>query len=335
MTKRFSIILVLLFCAVFALSGCGANKNVAYSNNSINMNIEKEENSSEVSLQSQVSSGNNSQSNKSIKNTSSKNEDSDNSSSDTFAAPIVQGGTVIGTTNKGYEITQKNGVVYINGVLIVNKTYALNEKYNPGLQSLCSRAFNKMKAAAKKDGIFIWISSGFRSYNTQKRLYDSYCNRDGALLADRYSARPGHSEHQTGLAIDVNSASTAAYETVYKNVGDWLKEHCWEYGFIIRYPEGKESITGYKHEPWHIRYVGTELSLLLKESGQTLEEYFGITSFYASGETNEDNNSSDISSDESQENSQLPSESQDNSSLIESVDSSSNDESQESDELLS
>ncbi len=300
--KRIFKISAILFCAVFVLSGCKGTGKASYSDNSLNINIGSEESisqepSGDESSDENVSSKDASSKDASSRGTQSENASSqekpeENTSSDTFPAPAVKGGTVIGTTSKGYEIKVKNGITYINGVLIVNKTYALPGNYNPGLQSLSNKAFNKMKAAAKKDGISIWISSGFRSYKSQKSLYESYCNRDGAAAADRYSARPGHSEHQSGLAIDVNSGSTAAYETTYKKVGEWLKEHCFEYGFIIRYPEGKESITGYKSEPWHIRYVGTDLALLLKESGQTLEEYFGITSYYTSTDEDEENDSS-------------------------------------------
>ena len=98
-------------------------------------------------------------------------------------------------------------------------------------------------------------------------------SRDGQEAADRYSARPGHSEHQSGLAADINSLYQSWGET---EEGIWLNTHCADYGFIIRYPEGKESITGYMYEPWHIRYVGKELSSKLYNSGDwiTLEDNF-------------------------------------------------------------
>lgn len=325
MRKTVFKISALLLGVIFVLSGCGGNSKVSYSDNSVNINISSEDTSSEEQKGNETSdtetpsqgapdknvSGKGNQS-----NTSSGETSSENTSSETFAKPTVQGGTVIGTTSKGFAITQKNGITYIDGLLVVNKTYALPENYNPGLQSLCNSAFNKMKTAAKKDGISIWISSGFRSYKTQKSLYDAYCQRDGVAAADRYSARPGYSEHQSGFAIDVNSASTVAYESTYKAVGEWLEEHCWEYGFIIRYPENKEGITGYKYEPWHIRYVGSELSMLLKESGQTLEEYFGISSYYSSDVPPEDGNSSTESGNNS-ESGEEPSLPKDNESETE------------------
>ena len=186
------------------------------------------------------------------------------------------------STSKGYLIEEKDGITYIEGILVVNKTYDIPSDYAPkGLTSECQSAFDEMKKAAKEDGISIWVSSGYRSFSVQKSLYEKYCKADGVFVADTYSARPGHSEHQTGLSIDVNSASSKAYETTYKEVGEWLLENCWDYGFIIRYPEGKENITGYIHEPWHVRYVGKANAKKIKDSGLCLEEYLGIDSKYA------------------------------------------------------
>ena len=175
------------------------------------------------------------------------------------------------------EIKTVNGVTYVNGVLIANKTYALPKSYAPGLTKETKAAFLEMQAAAAKEGKSLSIKSGYRSYETQQTLYNNYVARDGKAAADRYSARPGHSEHQTGLAIDINRASDAFTKTPEAK---WLAENCWKYGFIIRYPEGKESITGYKYESWHVRYLGKELAKAVYESGLTLEEYLGITSVY-------------------------------------------------------
>ena len=187
----------------------------------------------------------------------------------------------LNSTKNGYLIEEKDGVTYIDSLLVVNKTYSLPKDYAPsGLTAECEAAFEEMKKAAKKDGISIWISSGYRSYATQKSLYENYCKNDGVFVAETYSARAGHSEHQTGLAIDVNKASSSAFENIYKDVGVWLEENCWDFGFIIRYPKGKEHITGYIYEPWHIRYVGKDYAIKIKESALTLEEYLGITSEY-------------------------------------------------------
>ena len=136
-----------------------------------------------------------------------------------------------------------------------------------------------MQQAAAAEGINIWICSGYRSYSYQQQLYDNYVAQDGKEEADRYSARPGHSEHQTGLAIDVNDAGSDFDGTPE---AAWLAAHCADYGFIIRYKQGKESSTGYMAESWHIRYLGdAELCRKIDASGLSLEEYLGITSVYA------------------------------------------------------
>lgn len=181
-------------------------------------------------------------------------------------------------TENGYEIEVRDGATYIDGVLVVNKTYTVPADYNPGgLTDECAAAFAKMQAAAGAEDVILYEASGFRSYETQEGLYDSYVARDGQEAADRYSARPGSSEHQTGLAIDLNDVSDTFGETPE---GQWVAAHAAEYGFILRYPEGKEDATGYMYEPWHIRYVGEEFAQRLTDSGLCLEEYFGITSEY-------------------------------------------------------
>ena len=164
--------------------------------------------------------------------------------------------------------------LYVNGILIVNKKYSLSRDYNPGgLTDECAAAFEQLRQAAAEDDINIFISSGYRSYDTQKDLYERYVSMYGKEEADRFSAQPGHSEHQTGLAIDCNNAGDAFAGTPE---AQWLEEHCFEYGFIIRYPQGKEHITGYKYEPWHIRYIG-DMAETIYYSGLTLEEYFSIS----------------------------------------------------------
>ena len=166
---------------------------------------------------------------------------------------------------------------YIDGILVVNKTYGLPKDYNPGVSPAAQAALDIMIEAAKEDGIELWVESGFRSYDLQNTIYNSYVSRSGQDAADRYSARPGYSEHQTGLAFDMNSFDQSFGETPE---GRWLAEHAWEYGFNMRYPKDKEEITGFMYEPWHVRYFGDELAKILHESGQTLEEYLGISSAY-------------------------------------------------------
>lgn len=168
-------------------------------------------------------------------------------------------------------------ITYINGILIANKTYPLPSTYNPGVNPTANAALQEMFAAAKNEGLDLFVKSGFRSYTTQKNLYNNYVARDGKDAADRYSARPGHSEHQTGLGFDINKASSS-FEGSPEAI--WLAENCYKYGFIIRYPKDKEHITGYIYEPWHIRYLGVDIATNVYNSGLCLEEYLGITSNY-------------------------------------------------------
>lgn len=170
------------------------------------------------------------------------------------------------------------GITRINGITVVNKTYSLPSDYAPGVDPEAQAAFDKMQSDAAAEGLNIYISSAFRSYEYQSGLYRRYAERDGAAAADRYSARPGHSEHQTGLAFDLNTIDSSFADT---DEGKWVAENCYKYGFIIRYPEGKEDITGFMYEPWHIRYLGEDTAGSVYDSGLTLEEYLGIDSVYA------------------------------------------------------
>ncbi len=190
----------------------------------------------------------------------------------------ITDGEIIGYTEKNYPIVIKDGITYIDGIIIANKSYALPEGYNPGgLLPECTAAFSVMQRDAARQGLNIYIRSGFRSYESQKSIYNRYVNRDGRALADTYSARPGHSEHQTGLSIDLNTITQSFGRTAE---GRWVAAHCHEYGFILRYPEGKSHITGYCFEPWHLRYVGVEAATKIAASGLCLEEYYGISSAY-------------------------------------------------------
>ena len=187
--------------------------------------------------------------------------------------------TVSFVTSKGFQGEIRNGITYIDGYLIANKTYSLPASYGNGLTAETLSAFQQMAAGAKADGLNIYISSGFRSYDVQKNLYNYYVRVDGTAKADTYSARPGNSEHQSGLAFDVNIINDSFIGTPE---AIWLAGHCYQYGFILRYPLGKTNETGYKYEPWHFRYVGTELAEKLYNGGDwiTMEDYFGITSIY-------------------------------------------------------
>lgn len=174
-------------------------------------------------------------------------------------------------------VNQQGNVTYIQGILVVNKSYPLPSNYNPGLNGEAMAAFDSMKKAAATEGINLFIVSGFRSYSYQANLYKNYVSRSGQAAADRFSARPGHSEHQTGLALDLNSASSSFAGT---KEAIWLANNSFRFGFIVRYPEGKEAITGYMYEPWHMRYLGVDNSTKVFNSGLSLEEYLNIDSKY-------------------------------------------------------
>lgn len=163
---------------------------------------------------------------------------------------------------------------YINGILLVNKQYAISPSFG-GTNSTASNALKQLQKAAKEAGYSMPLLSGYRSYDYQKNLYARYVSKYGEAVASTFSARAGHSEHQTGLAFDVGSINNSYGST---SAGIWLKENCAQYGFIIRYLKGKEHITGYKYEPWHIRYVGVEHATKIMERGITLEEYLGVAS---------------------------------------------------------
>lgn len=192
-----------------------------------------------------------------------------------FTATWSDGSTERFTRRK---IEVRNGITYVNGILIANKTYSLPSSYAPGkILPDAQAAFDAMAADASKQGISLRIVSGYRSYDYQNTLYNNYVARDGKAAADTYSARAGHSEHQTGLAMDINNASSSFNNT---KEAAWIAANCVKYGFIIRYPKGKENITGYQYESWHVRYLGKELAKEVSDSGLTLEEFLCIDSKY-------------------------------------------------------
>ena len=159
-------------------------------------------------------------------------------------------------------------------IVVANKHYPMSKDYYPGENATAKAAFLKLIEQMKEEGYAISDNySGFRSYATQAQLYQSYVNQEGQGAADRYSARPGYSEHQTGLAFDVIGTDGQLVED--SNAAQWLLEHAPDYGFVVRYPRGKESITGYMHEEWHLRYIGKEAKDIAA-SGLTLEEYYGF-----------------------------------------------------------
>jgi len=170
---------------------------------------------------------------------------------------------------------------------LVNKYHSLPKGYAPQVETLGSRygtgalrqeaaqAFRDMADGARADGISLRSVSAYRSYQTQSGLYAGYLKTGKRAVVDTYSARAGHSEHQTGLALDINTASIPAH---FENTPAyaWLMEHCAQYGFILRYPQGKDNITGYRFEPWHYRYVGVEAAQACMSQGLCYEEYLAL-----------------------------------------------------------
>ena len=185
-------------------------------------------------------------------------------------------------TNGGYIEGQPepSEPTYIDGILIANKKYPLPSDFAPGENKEAREAFERMAADAKKAGFVLVAFSTYRSYEYQQTLYNNYVERDGKENADRYSARPGYSEHQTGLAFDVGEKGKEdlwlTEEFGETPAGKWLVENAHKYGFILRYPKGKEAITGYMYESWHFRYLGVDLAQKVKASNLTLEEYLNI-----------------------------------------------------------
>ena len=194
----------------------------------------------------------------------------------------VQEGTV---GSKSQEASQKKAEVVNKGdyysvqgkydeIIIANKHYPLSKDYNPGENPTAKAELLKLIAAIQEAGFPISDHySGFRSYETQTQLYQDYVNKDGKAEADRYSARPGYSEHQTGLAFDL--IGTDGDLVTEEKAAQWLLDHAADYGFVVRYLKGKEKETGYMAEEWHLRYVGKEAKEIAA-SGLSLEEYYGF-----------------------------------------------------------
>lgn len=180
-------------------------------------------------------------------------------------------------------------------ILLVNKDNRLSSKYKPAklvkIQGIyvASEVYNPLKQllkAAEKDNVRIILVSGYRSYQHQAQLFRRkvqllsrfYCSREAVQRAAREVAPPGASEHQTGLAIDVCDPAFRKLELEFKNTkaGKWISKNAWKYGFIIRYPKGKEKITKITYEPWHLRYVGLPHSIEIYKRNLTLEEYIEV-----------------------------------------------------------
>lgn len=164
---------------------------------------------------------------------------------------------------------------YINGILLVNKDYGLPPTFGNGDDPTALAKLQQLQHDAQAQGINISNSySGYRSYQYQTQLYNNYVNQHGEAEANTFSAKPGFSEHQTGLTFDLKDFNGQLVEDPITS--QWIKDNCAKYGFIVRYPEGKEDITGYIYEPWHLRYVGEEVANQIMNNNTTLEQYLGV-----------------------------------------------------------
>lgn len=164
---------------------------------------------------------------------------------------------------------------YINGILLVNKNYGLPPTFGNGDDPTALAKLQQLQRDAQAQGINISNSySGYRSYQYQTQLYNNYVNQHGEEAANTFSAKPGFSEHQTGLTFDLKDFNGQLVEDPITS--QWIKDNCAKYGFILRYPEGKEDITGYIYEPWHLRYVGEEVANQIMNNNTTLEQYLGV-----------------------------------------------------------
>ncbi len=182
--------------------------------------------------------------------------------------PVTEPGNLDVICNKYYQLSSS---FTPENLVNVTSGYFVNDGKEYKLTQIALDAFVKMADAAKKEDLTIKIISGYRTYAYQENLYNKYKANNGQAAADRFSARPGHSEHETGLAIDINDVSQA-FENTREFV--WLQENAHLYGYILRYPDGKESTTGYMYEPWHYRYLGVELAKKVHDSGLTYDEYY-------------------------------------------------------------
>ena len=294
-------VLILVIIFVLAFKGCNskkknndktvpANTETTTDDNKTTTENNSENIKSEEAQDASTSSDNNADNNSD--GGSDNNSGNDNNSSDYSGSQYADSQSV---SSKGFSIQTINGITYVDGVLIANKTYSLPSDFIPqdpevpvtsqrsttSLDRTLMSAWRTMQADASSQGLNIYIASAYRSYSYQVNLYNSYVARDGKAAADTYSSRPGNSEHQTGLCFDLNSIDDSFGDTAE---GRWVNDNCYKYGFILRYPADKSDITEISYEPWHYRYVGKEAAKAMHESGQCLEEYVGAAAVTAPAE---------------------------------------------------
>ncbi len=194
----------------------------------------------------------------------------------------------IGLDKSYYEETKKTPY-HNKDYILVNKYISMEDNYIPNhledldlsysrsgmkLVHTAKTALEKMVTAAKEEGYMIRVMSSYRSYNYQVNLYNKYVQNDGKEAADTYSARPGYSEHQTGLCIDIDDGIVNYTDFEQSKSFKWMQENAHKYGFILRYPKDKSEITGYTYESWHYRYVGKKIASYIKKHNITFDEYY-------------------------------------------------------------
>ena len=194
----------------------------------------------------------------------------------------------IGLDKEGYsEYTEYTEEEAQNDLtILVNKYHKLPDDYVPNdlvslsynsnyyLRKEAAEAFERLTDAGVLEGVIFYPFSPYRSFELQKGLYNGYVNRDGVAAADTYSARPGFSEHQLGLAVDVRSSTLN--DNLTPEHYEWMLDNSYKYGFIVRYPKGCQHITQFMEEPWHLRYLGVELATKVHDSGLTYDEYYDL-----------------------------------------------------------
>lgn len=182
-------------------------------------------------------------------------------------APALNQGSLMVLCNKYYFIPEDYKIDQL--VSVPERLHAKDSKVYL-LDNRALEAYEEMENAASSEGVALTIVSAHRTHDFQANLYDRYVSRNGKAEADTFSARPGYSEHETGLAVDLNQVDTAFEDT---KAFAWLAENAHLYGFILRYPKGAENLTGYMYEPWHYRFVGKEVATQIKEEGITFDAY--------------------------------------------------------------
>lgn len=210
---------------------------------------------------------------------------------------FVVGFNLVGDLTNEENINPKKVINTVNEdyTILVNKTNVLRSNYTPKnlvklnieflsdtsnesrcMEKKAADSLEDLVATAKKENIILIGSSAYRSYKSQLRILKEETDKKGVDYADKYVAKPGQSEHQSGLAVDVTNRVRCFDKT--SKEAQWLANNAYKFGFILRYPDGKEDITGYNYEPWHIRYVGKDIAKEIYMKNITLEEYLSYKS---------------------------------------------------------